>query len=55
MAKRMPGKATITSTARMTAKSTQPPRSPAARPSGMPIRQAMATAENPTIKDVRVP
>ena len=55
MANRMPGKATITSTMRMTVKSTQPPRSPAANPSGMPIKHAIATAENPTIKDVRVP
>ena len=55
IANRMPGSAVMISTSRSTTKSANPPRSPAARPSGTPIRQAIATAQNATMNDVRIP
>ena len=55
MASRSVGKDNSTSTALLTAVSSQPPRKPAARPSGVPRQLANSTEHNPMTSAGRVP
>ena len=54
-ARRIPGNASSTSTSRMSARSTQPPRIPATSPTRPPDTIAIATAAKPIESDARPP
>ena len=55
MANRMPGRASSTSTMRISTASRQPPKYPATRPIGTPMEAAITTAPAAVSREVRAP